>query len=65
LDAILSIIRTIFVSVVLSAGAILFSKDVDTYILEPIENMMKKVRRISENPLEAAQIEQKEALALD
>ncbi|EGR34816.1 hypothetical protein IMG5_001570 [Ichthyophthirius multifiliis] len=65
LNAILSIIRTIFVSIVLSSGAIFFSRDVDILILDPIESMIKKVRRISENPLEAAQIEEKEALALE
>jgi hypothetical protein len=50
---------------VLSLGAILFSRDVETYILIPIENMMKKVKRISNNPLEAALIEEREALAFD
>jgi len=47
-------VRTIFVSVVLSSAAILFSSDVETLVLNPIESMMKKVRRIAENPLEAA-----------
>lgn len=65
MNAILSIVRTIFVSIVLSAGAILFSSDVENLVLTPIENMMKKVRRIAENPLEAAQIEEREALALE
>ena len=51
-------VRTIFVSIVLSSGAIFFSRDVQTLILTPIENMMKKVRRIAENPLDAAQIEE-------
>jgi len=54
LNAILSIARTIFVSIVLSAGAILFSSDVENLVLRPIENMMQKVRRIADNPLEAA-----------
>ena len=54
LDAILSMFRTVFVSIVLSSGAVLFTRDVDTLILTPIENMMKKVRRIADNPLEAA-----------
>jgi hypothetical protein len=47
-------VRTIFVSIVLSFGAIFFSHDVETLILTPIENMMKKVKRIAENPLDAA-----------
>lgn len=54
LNAILSIIRTVFVSIVLSAGAMFFSRDVEVLVLEPIENMVNKVQRIAENPLEAA-----------
>lgn len=57
--------RTIFVSIVLTLGAVLFSSDVEILVLEPIENMMQKVKRIAENPLEAAQIEERETLALD
>ena len=41
-------------SIVLSTGAILFSSDVENLVLRPIENMMQKVRRIADNPLEAA-----------
>jgi len=35
-----------------------FSKDVELLVVEPIENMVNKVRRISDNPLEAAQMEE-------
>lgn len=41
-------------SFVLSSAAILFSSDVETLVLNPIENMIKKVKRIADNPLEAA-----------
>ena len=41
-----------------------FSKDVEDFVLIPIENMLKKVERIAKNPLEAAQIEENEALLL-
>jgi hypothetical protein len=44
LDAILSITRTIFVSIVLSAGAMLFSSDVENLVVSPIEEMLKKVQ---------------------
>ena len=54
LNAILSIARTVFVSIVLSSAAILFSSDVETLVLRPVESMMKKVRRIAKNPLQAA-----------
>ena len=43
LNAILSIIRTIFVSIVLGAGAMVFSKDVEDCIVSPIEKMLEKV----------------------
>lgn len=43
LNAILSIVRTIFVSIILSAGAMSFSRDVEVLVLEPIENMVSKV----------------------
>ena len=43
LNAVLSIIRTIFVSILLAAGAMLFSKDVEDLVLIPIETMLNKV----------------------
>ncbi len=58
-------IRTVFISVVLTSGAILFTRDAENLILIPIENMIKKVKRISDNPLEAAQMEEREALAFE
>lgn len=61
----LSILRTVFVSAVLSIGALLFSKDVEDLVLSPIENMLGKVKRIAENPLDAAEIEEKEAFFLE
>ena len=50
----MSIARTIFVSIVVGAGAIYFTKDIEELIITPIENMLKKINRITENPLEAA-----------
>jgi hypothetical protein len=47
---------------VLVAGAVLFSKDANDLVVTPIERMLVKVRRISQNPLEAAQIEEDIAL---
>lgn len=52
-------------SIVLSMGALLFSKDVEDLVLQPIENMLGKVKRIAENPLDAADIEEKEAFLLE
>lgn len=34
-------------------------------VLQPIESMLEKVKRIAKNPLEAAQIEENEALAME
>ena len=41
----------------------MFSRDVEELIVQPIEKMLEKVQRISQNPLAAAQIEEREALA--
>jgi len=65
LNAILGIGRTLFVTIVLTAAALYFSKDSNDLVLAPIESMLSKVKRIAENPLAAAQIEEEEALALE
>ena len=62
LNSILGICRTIFVTLVLTAAALFFSKDANDLVLSPIENMLIKVKRIAENPLAAAQIEEEDAL---
>jgi hypothetical protein len=41
LNAILSIIRTFFISFVLSAGAMTFSNDVELLVVSPIETMLE------------------------
>jgi hypothetical protein len=43
---------------VLVAGAVMFSKDANDLVVAPIESMLIKVKRISNNPLEAARIEE-------
>lgn len=50
-NAILGITRTIFVSLVLSLGAMFFSKDANDLALRPIERMIEKVNKIARNPL--------------
>ena len=40
LNAILSIVRTIFISVVLAGAAYLFGRDIEEYVLTPIEKML-------------------------
>lgn len=43
---------------IMVCGAIIFSKDTNDYVVIPIENMISKVKRISDNPLEAVKIEE-------
>jgi hypothetical protein len=50
----LSIVRTIFVCVILSFGSLYFSKDAHEIVILPIEQMIRKVNSISRNPIEAA-----------
>jgi len=50
---------------VLGGGAMLFSKDVEDYVVSPIEKMLEKVKRIAANPLNAAQIEENEAMVME
>ncbi|EGR28003.1 hypothetical protein IMG5_185050 [Ichthyophthirius multifiliis] len=65
LNAILGIVRTIFVSLILGYAANSFSVDVEKYVLQPISNIMKKLYRISQNPLQAIEIEETETLILE
>lgn len=45
--------RTVFVCVLLVTFSLLFTRDVEEFALEPLENMITTVKRISENPLQA------------
>ena len=51
--------------VVLASGAMILTKITSDLVITPIENMIIKVRRISENPLKAAHEEENEQLALE
>lgn len=61
INAVLSMLRTIFVCICLAGSALYFVKDMNTYVLTPIENMLKKIETITENPINAASIQEKEA----
>ena len=50
---------------VLAVGALIFSKEANDLVIQPIEDMLQKVNRISRNPLMAAQHEENEAMALE
>ena len=53
LSAKLNIGRTTFVCLLLIVATLLFSRDVEEHALEPLENMIDTVKRISTNPLQA------------
>jgi class 3 adenylate cyclase len=63
LSSILNIIKTIFICLVLSGGAVCFNKDTTSMVLEPIESMIRKIKEISKNPIEAMQNNEKEEYA--
>lgn len=51
LNAVLNIIRTLFVTFALGFAMITFNKDAQRLVLRPIERMLRKVKEVSENPL--------------
>lgn len=61
LNSILGILRTCFVCVILASASISMTSDAEDLVITPIETMINKVKRISKNPLEAAQIEEQDA----
>ena len=65
LGAGLSIGRTLFIWLVLTVAAMWFSSTANTLVINPIENMIEKVKKIATNPLEAAQEEENQTLALE
>ena len=64
LQAVANIARTIFIALILAASTLMFSEDANSMVIGPIENMVHKVKRISKNPLEAAQLANREAFIL-
>lgn len=61
----LSLGMTIFVCVILSTGALMFSNLAIELVIHPIETMMEKVNKIAADPLGAAQNEEDEVLEKD
>lgn len=51
IQALLSVMRTIFVCMLLLVGAVLFNKDTNALVLRPLDRMMDKIQTMSENPL--------------
>lgn len=61
----LSILRTCFVCIVLALSILKLSRDTEILVLEPLEAVIRKVDKISKNPLEAAAIEEQETQAME
>lgn len=59
LDSQLSICKTIFICIVLATSSSILARDAQVLVLDPIESMIAKVKKISQNPLEAAQEQEK------
>ena len=55
LSASLGIVTTLFICIILAAGSLMISKVTQELVLDPIENMIQKVKQITENPIKAAQ----------
>ena len=53
-NAYINIGRTIFICILLTIGALFFSRDAEILVLNPIERMIEKVKVIAKNPLAAA-----------
>lgn len=64
-SSVLSIVRTIFICIVLGGASMIFSQDATQLVLDPIEKMLEKIKNITQNPLKAAQSEEEQAYILD
>ena len=53
ISAFLNIVKTFYVCLILTGGAMLFSKDTNDLALRPIEKMIEKVNKIAQNPLQS------------
>ena len=65
LGAGLGIGRTLFICLVLTIAAMCFSNTTNELVINPIESMIRKIKKIAKNPLEAAQEEENEAFAME
>ena len=52
-NSLLDVFRTIYVCIVLSFGAVIFTRDSNELVLYPIQRMIAKVNKIARNPLSA------------
>lgn len=50
-EALMSMLLTTFLIVILGSLALTFSKDISSLVILPIENMVTRVRRMADDPL--------------
>ncbi len=55
-NALLNMLRTLFICAILAIGVFVFNRDASKLVLQPIERMLKKVKDVSENPLAIKQV---------
>jgi len=55
LDSQFSLSRTMIVTILLMFSSLYFNKDANELILQPIEQMIDKIRKITRNPIKAIQ----------
>lgn len=65
ISSILSIVRTIFLCFLFCAASLVFTHEATNLVLEPIENMLKKIHNITQNPLSAVIMDEEEAYFLE
>lgn len=63
LESKLNICKTVFICIILAVSSTILTRDAQNLVLTPIENMIEKVKKIAENPLEAAQEQERKEVA--
>ena len=64
-NAYINILRTLFSLSVFIIFALLFSRDANKLILEPMERMMRTIKRIKANPIQAAKDEEEKQFQVE
>eukprot|EP00927_Polykrikos_kofoidii_P035459 TRINITY_DN30005_c0_g1_i2.p1 TRINITY_DN30005_c0_g1~~TRINITY_DN30005_c0_g1_i2.p1 ORF type:complete len:997 (-),score=141.82 TRINITY_DN30005_c0_g1_i2:36-3026(-) len=59
-ESVYSLLTTLFICIVLFTASLVFAHDTNVFVLQPLENMMRKVNAIRENPLIAMKIADQE-----
>ena len=56
LTSLLNIFKTLFICIVLTLGALYFTKDAEDLVIKPIEKIIERVKKIAKNPMAASEI---------